>query len=188
MIEKAILAFVILLVVTLIVCLIIGEITAGAKPETITETTAPKEPELDVVTVWDVPMPEEHQEIVRYWCQQLDVDERMVYGVIFAESNFDQYAINPETGCFGYMQLNRDIYDYDRFCEPERNLYAGIAELARLRCIYRDATMVLLCYNNGEAGAHRLIAKGVTSTEYTRKVLKYADKIKVKGLLYEVTK
>lgn len=189
MTEKVILAFVILLVATLIICLVIGEITAGAMPEQERITTEPEqitaEPEQTVMTVYDVPMPEEYQQLVREWCEHLDLDERMIYGVIFAESGFDPDAVNERTGCFGFMQLNPACYDRERFSEPKWNLQAGMLELARLMCLYRDPEIALLCYNNGEQGAHRLIAKGVTSTEYTRKVLYYAETLKTKGRLYE---
>lgn len=143
------------------------------------------EPEIEVIPIWDVPMPEEHQRIVHNYCKMFDMDERIVYGVIFAESTFDNDAINPETGCFGYMQLNPDVYDPERFKAPARNLYAGIAELTRLECIYHDMTMVLLCYNWGEAGARQLIDRGVTSTAYTKKVLTFAEQLTSTARLYD---
>ena len=158
----------------LIVLLIANEI------RTVNEylQTEPTIPELVCTEAFDVPMPKEHQEIVRYWCKQLDVSERLVYGVIFAESGFNNEAVNERTGCFGYMQLNPAVFDKSRFSDPKANLTAGIMELARLKCIYGDIRTVLLCYNNGETGAARLIADGVTETDYTRKVLGYADEIK----------
>lgn len=189
MTEKVILAFVILLVATLIICLVIGEITAGAMPEQERITAEPEqEPELKDTTVYDVPMPEEHKQIVRECCEMYGISEQLIYGVIFAESNFNNDAVNEKTGCFGYMQLNPDIYDRKRFSSPEQNLRAGIAELAWLLNICGDATVALLCYNNGEVGGMRLIERGIFETDYTRKVLKYAEEMKIKGRMYEEMK
>lgn len=182
---------VVIVIVTIIVFVIlfaaaakIDEANAFEMPPPEPRTMA-EEPEIEVIPVWDVPMPEEHQRIIHNYCKMFDMDERIVYGVIFAESTFDNDAINPETGCFGYMQLNPDVYDPERFKAPARNLYAGIAELTRLECIYHDMTMVLLCYNWGEAGARRLIDRGVTSTAYTEKVLTFAEQLTSTARLYE---
>ncbi len=179
-----VLAFVVLIIFTtfLVSCAVSVMIPEPQEPP---EQEQPADPPLTVRTVYDVPMPQEHQEIVRKLCAMFDLDERLVYGVIFAESNFDNAAVNEETGCFGYMQLNPDFYIPEWFIPPSRNLYAGIKELARLNDIYQDTNMVLLCYNNGESGAHRLIAQGITSTDYTRKVIAFAESIKVKGRIYE---
>ena len=180
---KYLIIFIAVLVVIIIGTLILGGVffTAAVSDAEIATHT----PELKVTVIYDVPMPEEHQQIVREWCEGLDIDERLIYGIIYAESGFDPDAQNPETGCYGYMQLNPSVYQRERFSDPKANLTAGIMELARLRCIYRDATMVLMCYNNGEAGAHRLIAKGITSTAYTRKVLEYAEELKINGRMHE---
>ena len=183
--KQTIFLFLLLVAITVVACLIIGHIVAGSSPEE-SATTTPRQPELKCTPIYDVPMQEKYQQIVREWCEHLGLDEKFVYGVIYAESGFDPDAVNERTGCFGFMQLSPAYYDRERFSEPKWNLQAGMLELARLMCLYRDPEIALLCYNNGETGAQRLIVNGVTSTEYTRKVLDYADKLRIKGRIYEV--
>lgn len=180
---KYISTFIIILAVLVVACLLISRFVCQASVDEPEPTT--RLPELVITTDYGVPMPEEHKLIVRDLCKMFGQDERLIYGVIYAESNFDNSAINEKTGCCGYMQLNPSIYDPARFSDPKQNLYAGIAEITRLMCTYSDPTVALLSYNNGEAGAQRLISRGVTDTSYTRKVMKYAEEIKTKGRLYE---
>lgn len=185
---KYIVTFIALLIATVVACLVISSVVFAAsvdKPESTTVQGQTDPLELKVTTIYDIPMSEEHQQLVHDYCKMFGQDERLIYGVIYAESNFEASAVNEETGCYGYMQLNPLIYDPARFGDSKQNLYAGIAEITRLMCTYGDPTVALLSYNNGEAGAQRLISRGVTDTSYTWKVLKYAKEIKIKGRLYE---
>lgn len=182
---KHLIIFIAVLVVIIVGTLILGWVFFTAAVSKAEPVVTDLEPELKVTFIYDVPMPTEHQQIVREWCEGLDIDERLIYGIIYAESGFDQDAINPETGCFGYMQLNPQWFDPVRFSAPDWNLQAGILEFARLMCTYQDATAALLAYNNGETGAKRLIDRGVTGTAYTKKVLTFAEQLTSTARLYE---
>ena len=180
---KYLIIFIAVLVVIIIGTLIIGGVFFTAAVSEA-EPAVP-EPEMKVTTIYDVPMPEEHQQIVREYCKMFNLDERLVYGVIFAESNFNNGAVNEKTGCFGYMQLNPDSYDPKLFSPPSCNLYAGISLLAELSKEFEDPVTVLLAYNNGRTGARRLINRGVTGTAYTEKALTFAEQLTSTARLYE---
>ena len=181
-VEYAVIIVAIMIFAVLIVAAAkIDDANAAAVP---TETTT-AEPELDVTPFYNVPMPAEHQLIVHNLCEISGLSEPFVYGVIFAESGFDPAAVNPKTGCHGYMQLDPELYPADQYGTPSRNLYAGICLLAELSQEFEDPVTVLLCYNHGRTGARRLIDRGVTSTAYTDKVLAYAERLTSTARLYE---
>jgi len=43
--------------------------------------------------------------------------------------------------------------------------------LSELFSRYHDVNVVLMCYNCGESGAERILEKGISSTEYSEKIL-----------------
>lgn len=177
-----------IIVITILAVIIVGVLILGGTIFTAAVgeaeiTTHP--PELMVTQICDIPMPIDHQLIVHNLCESSGLSEAFVYGVIFAESGFDPAAVNPRTGCYGYMQLDPDLYPAEQYGTPSRNLYAGVCLLAELSQEFEDPVDVLLAYNNGRTGARKMIERGVTSTEYTRKVLAYAEQLKARGRLYE---
>lgn len=180
---KYLIIFITILAVIIVGVLILGGTIFTAAVDEAEITTQP--PELEVTPFYNIPMPVEHQLIVHNLCELSGLSEPFVYGVIYAESGFDPAAVNPRTGCYGYMQLDPTIYPPEDHNTPSRNLYAGVSLLAELSKEFEDPVTVLLTYNNGKTGAKRLIKSGVTSTPYTRKVLAYADKLMVKGRIYE---
>lgn len=171
------------IIVGVLIVLVLGGTIFTAAVDDVEPTTQP--PELMVTQIYDVPMPIDHQLIVHNLCEISGLSEPFVYGVIYAESGFDPAAVNPRTGCYGYMQLDPAIYPQEEHNTPSRNLYAGVCLLAELSQEFEDPVTVLLAYNNGRTGARRLIDRGVTSTAYTDKVLAYAEQLTSTARLYE---
>lgn len=157
------------------------------KETTSTETTT--QIQLEVQTIYDVPLSDELQIYTQEICKEYNVPFDLVIGVMFIESTFNQSARNGN--CYGLMQVNainaeelKNIGVYD-LTDAKQNIKGGVYFLSGFLQKY-GVIEALMCYNNGEAGAKELIGQGITSTDYTRKVLKCAANLDVKERIYTV--
>lgn len=132
----------------------------------------------------DVPLAESTQEFIFYLSYGYYIDFPFVMGLIQQESSFNTKEIS-ETNDFGLMQINKCNHQWlseqlgiTDFLDPEQNIRAGLYILRTLFEKYDDPAKVLMVYNMGETGAKRLWDKGIFETNYTRKVLTYAEKFK----------
>ena len=135
-------------------------------------------------TPLDVPLDESTQEFIFYLSHGNYIDFPFVMGLIQQESSFNTKEIS-ETNDFGLMQINKCNHQWlseqlgiADFLDPEQNIRAGLYILRTLFEKYDDPAKVLMAYNMGETGAKRLWDKGIFETNYTRKVLTYAEKFK----------
>lgn len=129
----------------------------------------------------DCKMPEEQQEFTYYLCDGYNLDFTLVMALIRNESSFNPNVISS-TNDYGYMQINAINHDWltdtlgvTDFTDPYQNIRAGLFILRKLFERYQDTNMVLMAYNMGEDGASRLWERGVYSTDYTEKILKYQE-------------
>ena len=101
------------------------------------------------------------------------------------ESNFDMEAVGA-VGEVGAMQLNpgpENTYWINLQAEtnqdpttPAGNIVCGVYLLGTHLINYEDTEKALMAYNMGPAGALQAWEAGITSTEYTEKVMEAVDR------------
>jgi len=159
---------------------------------TLTPTQAPEpepEPEEETPTarIYDIPLTEELQEYTFTLCEEYGVDYEMVLALMNRESEYKAGVIS-KTGDYGIMQINKVNHEWLReklgitdFLDPEQNIRCGIYMLADLMKKYDDPHRVLMAYNMGERGAREYVAKGNTSSAYSRYIMQLRDKLLQEG-------
>lgn len=131
----------------------------------------------------DCGLSEELQEYTYFLCKAYYLDYPLVMAVMNQESNYRTKVVSADGHDFGLMQI-RDVNNeslqkaigVSDMLDPYQNIHAGIFILRGLFERYDDPARVLMCYNCGEYGASVLWEKGITETEYVRKVFATADK------------
>jgi hypothetical protein len=127
-----------------------------------------------------VPMCYEWQDYMRTYCAAYGCPYPLALAVAEVESNFNMDAIGA-AGEIGIMQLNpgpdgaylQELQEATGIdpTTPSGNIAAGCYKLGKWLEEYGDTTKALMAYNMGRSGAERAWAAGVTSTDYTEKVL-----------------
>lgn len=150
--------------------------------EIIEQTT-----QIEVFTIYNVPLSEDLQIYTQKVCKEYSVPFDMVIAIMYVESRFNQEARNGD--CYGLMQVNainaeelKSIGVYD-LTDAKQNIKGGVYLLSKALTKF-DLSGALIAYNCGESGAKEKLNSGITSTDYTRKVLKYAANLKVKEYVY----
>ena len=101
-------------------------------------------------------------------CNEFDVDKSLVYAIVKAESNFDQYAISnkgavglmqimPSTATFVSQKIGKQTFD---LTDAKDNLTLGIAYLSYLDKRFNDVKYVICAYNAGEGKVQEWINSG----------------------------
>ena len=153
-----------------------ANLSGGITEEERTIETTPTDP---VFVPLPVDMPIEDQEIVFEIATENEIGFAFVMAIIGHETEFTKEA-RSTTGDSGYMQINDcnleameergfvDMYD------TADNVGAGCSMLRDLFDTYGDGEpdKVLMAYNMGSYGASKLWAQGITSSEYSRDILR----------------
>jgi soluble lytic murein transglycosylase-like protein len=86
------------------------------------------------------------------------------------------------------MQINKINHEWlteelgiTDFLDPEQNIKGGVYILAYLTEKYDDTHRILMAYNMGERGAREYVAKGHTSSAYSRYIMQLRDKLLQEG-------
>lgn len=135
---------------------------------------------------YDAPIDIELLDHIQGLCADYEIPVELVLAVIEVESNYKADAVSV-AGAIGIMQvipehhkprMNR-LKCTDLF-NPQQNVMVGMDFLAELIEKYNgDRHKALSAYNHGEKGANdKFFSKGIYQTEYSRKVLETAEKIK----------
>lgn len=155
-------------------------------------TPTPDPQELKCSVIYDVPLSEDLQIFAQEICDYYKVDFKLVLAVIAVESGFRSTAYNEKTDCCGLMQVNtvnlpvlREKLGVTDLFDSYENVLSGIYILRYALNYGGDTVHALMIYNNGLAGAKRLIQKGIHSTDYTDKVLLEMKKLRVCERIYE---
>lgn len=121
--------------------------------------------------------PMEYQQYVEKYAKKFNIDEKYIYAIIKAESNYNTEA-NSAKGAIGLMQLlpttakeisqelginvnENDLYN------PEINIMLGTKYFARLLEIYNNEIIALAAYNAGPGNVSRWIEKGCIKKDGT---------------------
>ena len=151
---------------------------AGEDPVTLQqeETIAPKEP---AFVLLPVAMSEEDQRIVFDIATKNNISYCFVMAIIGHETEYTKDA-RSSTGDSGYMQINdcnlEDLADHgfvDMY-DTADNVGGGCYILRKLFDTYGDDEVhkVLMAYNMGGGRAAELWAQGITTSAYSRDIVK----------------
>ena len=142
-------------------------------PEEIPEKQMPK---------YDIPLDVEIQEYLYNKCVEHNVPYELALAIIKNESDFNPKETNKnEDGSIdrGIMQINSvHIKEFKKqglsdMFNPYENINFGIILLANLCSLYEDEHRILMAYNFGIGGEKKVASRGITSSIYSRKVIKY---------------
>lgn len=132
-----------------------------------------------------IPLPYDLQDTMRTACEEYGCPYPLALAVAEVESNFDVEAVGA-VGEVGVMQLNpgpENTYWINLQAEtnqdpttPAGNIVCGVYLLGTHLINYEDTEKALMAYNMGPAGALQAWEAGVTSTEYTEKVMEAANR------------
>ena len=132
-----------------------------------------------------IPLPYDLQDTMRTACEEYGCPYPLALAVAEVESNFDVEAVGA-VGEVGVMQLNpgpENTYWINLQAEtnqdpttPAGNIVCGVYLLGTHLVNYGDTEKALMAYNMGPAGALQAWEAGVTSTEYTEKVMEAANR------------
>ena len=132
-----------------------------------------------------VPLSYDLQDVMRTACEEYGCPYSLALAVAEVESNFDMEAVGA-VGEVGVMQLNpgpENTYWINLQAEtnqdpttPAGNIACGVYLLGTHLINYEDTEKALMAYNMGPAGALQAWEDGITSTEYTEKVMEAANR------------
>lgn len=96
---------------------------------------------------WDVPLTDEELSTLLEVCETGHISPAIGLGLIQVESSFRADALNPNSGCYGYCQLNPKYFPAD--LSPVDNIRTGIEYLAYQLERYDNLEAALTAYNAG---------------------------------------
>lgn len=109
--------------------------------------------------VWNVPLAEEELAAVLESCENGHIAPELAFGLIQVESSFRADVVNPESGCYGYCQLNPSFFPSG--LSPADNIRTGIGYLAEQLVRYDNLEAALTAYNAGYDTGDRTYADKV---------------------------
>ena len=179
---------------------LIGRGTAPTKTKVIHETvevptySTNTMPTTAKVHYFNVPLSEGLQRYIYEICADEDVPVTLVMAMIEQGSGFDAEKISP-SGDYGLMQIstvNRTRlsaqFGNTKTLDPYQNVFCGIKIVSSLLGSYEDYGDALLAYDLGDYGAKKAHESGITSTKYTRAVLKSMRKYEAEVKAYAAEK
>lgn len=113
----------------------------------------------------ECPLSVDLQKVIFETCNKYDIPYNFAFALIEVESNFNLYAVNKTSGCYGLCQLHPQYFPND--LSPADNIRVGIGYLAELYLRGGDMVKALTIYNVGHDNGSRW---------YANKVLKTAEK------------
>lgn len=130
-----------------------------------------------------IPLHYDLQDLMRTACEEYGCPYSLALAVAEVESHFDMEAVGA-VGEVGIMQLNlgpggayhaelEAVTGLDP-TTPSGNIAAGCYLLGKYIADYEDPQKAAMAYNMGVGGAKNAWAEGITSTNYTEKVMEAA--------------
>lgn len=132
-----------------------------------------------------IPLSYDLQDVMRTACEEYGCPYSLALAVAETESHFNMEAVGA-AGEVGIMQLNpgpESTYwaalEADTQQDPTTpagNIVCGVYLLETHLATYEDAEKALMAYNMGAGGASQAWDAGITSTEYSAKVMEAANR------------
>lgn len=132
-----------------------------------------------------IPLSYDLQDVMRTACEEYGCPYSLALAVAETESHFNMEAVGA-AGEVGIMQLNpgpESTYwaalEADTQQDPTTpagNIVCGVYLLGTHLAAYEDAEKALMAYNMGAGGASQAWDAGITSTEYSAKVMEAANR------------
>ena len=133
----------------------------------------------------EIPLSYDLQDVMRTACAEYGCPYPLAMAVAEVESHFDMDAVGA-VGEVGIMQLNpgpENTYWINLEAEtgedpttPAGNIICGAYLLGTHMANYGEPEKALMAYNMGPGGAAQAWAAGITSTEYSAKVMEAMDR------------
>ena len=133
----------------------------------------------------EIPLSYDLQDVMRTACAEYGCPYTLALAVAEVESHFDMDAVGA-VGEVGIMQLNpgpQNTYWINLEAEtgedpttPAGNIICGAYLLGTHMANYGEPEKALMAYNMGPGGAAQAWAAGITSTEYSAKVMEAMDR------------
>ena len=133
----------------------------------------------------EIPLSYDLQDVMRTACAEYGCPYPLALAVAEVESHFDMDAVGA-VGEVGIMQLNpgpENTYWINLEAEtgedpttPAGNIICGTYLLGTHMANYGEPEKALMAYNMGPGGAAQAWAAGITSTEYSAKVMEAMDR------------
>lgn len=165
---------------------LVGRFTAPSKIETVTITETVNTPTYEAdslpktsdVVYFDIPLSHSLQRYIYEICADNKVPVTLVLSMIDTESKFNPETVSKSDD-YGLMQINSinhdqlaEEYRCADMLDPYQNIFCGVKIIASYIEKYDgDYAKALMAYNMGDYGARKAWSNGVTSTDYTVKVL-----------------
>lgn len=187
LIYKRIRALIILISLIILICVTLKSVTTQTECLNVEETKQSEQGQesSDFKYLKEIPLSEHYQKFVWELCKEKNVSPFLIYGIIERESAFDEKAVSKDGQDIGLMQIRKmnhewlnGVFDYElNYMNAYDNTSAGVYMFTELlKKNNGDIVKSLMCYNMGETGAKEAIENGVNKTNYTDKVLEYAEK------------
>lgn len=117
-----------------------------------------------------IPLCTELQAVLFEACERNYIDPAIALALIQTESDFDPYAVNSCSGCYGLCQLNPACFPSG--LSPAENINYGMDYLGRQIRVYGNEAAGLTAYNVGHDNGTRGYANVVLSAAvYWREIL-----------------
>lgn len=171
-----------ILIAGLLCGFLIGKLTTPTKTVTVTETievpTVGNElVDTTNVFLFDIPLSDSLQRYIYEICADEKVPVTLAIAMIEHESGFNPEVISA-TDDYGLMQINsinherlEEKYRTADMLNPYQNVFCGISIIGDYIEKYEDYGKALMAYNMGEYGAKKAWENGVSSTQYSEKIL-----------------
>lgn len=156
-----------------------------SEPEEVAEQVVPQPEDVDYIL--DVPLTVDFQIYLHGLCEEAGVPYTLAVAVIEQESNYDPSAISP-TNDWGLMQINAICHEWleaelgiDEWLDPYQNAKAGVYILGMYYRMYGADSGTLVAYNQGQAAAEALFARGIYCTGYSDSVMTIRQRLEMYG-------
>ncbi|MDO6354240.1 lytic transglycosylase domain-containing protein [Caloramator sp. CAR-1] len=153
---------------------------------------------LNLKNIFKIFYPIKYSEYVVKYSKKYNVDPYLIYALIKAESNFDEFALSHK-GAVGLMQITpntgryisnllkeKNYKDADLF-DPEKNIKYGVFYFKKLYNDFgNDLNLALAAYNAGEGNVRKWMINNKLKEEMLFKETKlYIKKVKKYYMIYK---